>query len=122
VSTSNDIVKAVQEAYEQGEEHPTIGPAALKGQVFENETLHCLTFDNMEMEDVVFNRCDLRGSDFATCKFSHVVFHKCLVYGTVLPSQRNNAPAMVECVQTLCQTGGEEATVRPQPMICRGEE
>ena len=95
MGTKQEFKVAVQNAYEQGAPHPTIGPFLLKDQVLENETLNCLTFDRVEMEDTVFCYCDLRGAVFENCKFSHVIFYKCQLYGVSFPEGRQ--PTMIEC-------------------------
>jgi len=71
----------------------------LREAVFDGERFQCMDFDHVIFEDVTFLGCDLRGSDFSTCSFSHVIMYKCHTYGAIFP--RGQSPIFIECEERL---------------------
>ena len=86
ISDPQELLREIEATYASGDSHPVVGPARISDCVFVDSTLHCLTFDRVDMSDVTFYNCDLRGADWSNCRLNKVKLCNCQTLGLSLPS------------------------------------
>lgn len=97
--TATELAGLFEQSVEIGEARTQIKGLDFSDLTISDQKLSCVDFIDCNFTRVLFDSCDLRGSDFSMSKMYSITFRQCAIYACEFPSTKGSI-TFEDCVET----------------------
>jgi uncharacterized protein YjbI with pentapeptide repeats len=97
--TGMELTALFQQSVDNGEVRTQIKGLNFSDLTISDQKLSCVDFIDCNFTRVLFDSCDLRGSDFSMSKMYSTTFRQCAIYACEFPDAKGSI-TFEDCVET----------------------